>query len=135
MMAWVHASVGAALGSRIKNRAAAFSAGVVSHLICDLFPHRDYELPVESALMTITLTVIAVRHGASSPEMAGAIGAIAPDIENGLQHLGIVEETFFPTHTRRLWFIGHGRKIKSPISQLILACACLALAEIGRGKD
>ena len=133
-MAWVHASVGAALGSRIKNRGLAFAAGVVSHMICDLAPHRDFELPAEAAMVSIALGAIAVRHGIDSPEMAGALGAISPDFENGLERLGVIRGTVFPTHTDQSWSVGHGRRIESPISQIVLACACLALAEFGRSK-
>jgi hypothetical protein len=135
MMGWVHASVGAAIGSRIKHRGAAFAAGIVSHMFCDLFPHRDYDLPVEAALVGVTLAVIGARCGARSSEMAGALGAIAPDVENGLEHFGLVSDMVFPTHTTKSWFIGHGRKIESPITQVLLACTCLAVAGLGRRKN
>jgi hypothetical protein len=129
MMAWVHAAVGAALGSRIGDRPGAVAGGVASHLICDLFPHRDYEMPVELPLLSCALGFIAWRHGVRSPQMAGALGAILPDVENGLERLGAVNGTLFPTHTKRSWYIGHGRKVSSPLPQIALALVCLLLAE------
>ena len=128
MMAWVHASIGAALGSEMKTRRSSFAAGVVSHLLADLVPHRDYEMPVEVPLVLVALGYIAYRHGIKSREMAGALGAISPDIENGLARLNVVPETWFPTHTGRPWFIGHGRRIDSPMPQVLLAAACLYAA-------
>lgn len=129
MMAWVHAAVGAALGARAENQAQAVAGGIASHLICDLLPHKDYEMPVELPLLAATLGFLAVRHGWRSREFAGAVGAILPDIENGLERLGALDGTLFPTHTKQPWFIGHGPKVSSPIPQVILAAVCLLLAE------
>ncbi|HEX5322838.1 MAG TPA: hypothetical protein VFW40_03570 [Capsulimonadaceae bacterium] len=129
MMAWVHAAVGAALGGRVGNKPGALAGGVASHLICDLLPHRDYEMPVELPLLAGTMGFIAWRYGARSTQMAGAVGAILPDIENGLERLNIVSGTLFPTHTKQSWFIGHGRKVESPLPQVCLAALCLLLAE------
>ena len=125
MMAWVHASVGALVGHVAGNRKRAFTAGAISHGVLDLFPHRDYELPVEAPLGLIALGYIAMRHGINSPEMAGALGGVSPDAENGLKRLGVPLDMIFPTHTSKKWFVGHGRRIESPVSQIILAFACL----------
>src|ERR1700722_11444614 len=135
MMAWVHASIGAALGSQTSTHKSAFGAGVASHFIADLLPHRDFELPVEAPLALLALTLIGWRCGVKSREFSGAIGAIAPDIENGLQRLGVLPTTVFPTHTKYKWFVGHGKKIQSPIPQIILAVACLALVEYKRHQN
>src|SRR5579862_341069 len=129
MMAWVHAAVGAALGGHIGDSHAAVAGGVASHLICDLLPHRDYEMPVELPLLSCALAFIAWRHGVRSSQMAGALGTILPDVENGLERLGVVSGTLFPTHTKRSWYIGHGRKVSSPLPQVALAVLCLLLAE------
>jgi len=134
MMAWVHATVGAAIGSRAGSRPNAFFAGIVSHLVCDLFPHRDYEIEVEAPLVGAALIVIACRCGIRSPEMIGALGAISPDIENGLERLGVIDWTVFPTHTTNSWRIGHGRRIESPMSQVLLAAVCVAMIEMGRRR-
>lgn len=129
MMAWVHAAVGAAIGARLESQGPSVAGGIASHLICDLFPHRDYEMPVEVPLLLATLGFLAWRHGVRSPQFAGAVGAVLPDIENGLERLGVVDGTVFPTHTKQGWYIGHGRKVSSPVPQIILAGVCLLLAE------
>jgi hypothetical protein len=134
MMACVHAAIGAALGSRIKRRSGAFSAGVASHLLADLIPHRDFPLPVEVPLLIVMLGAIGLRYGWQSSEMAGAIGAISPDFENGLETIGVTSGTLFWTHTRESWYIGHGRPIESPWPQAAIVAACAALIEIGRAS-
>jgi len=135
MMAWVHASIGAALGSQTSTHKSAFGAGVASHFIADLLPHRDYELPVEAPLALLALGLIGWRCGFKSREFSGALGGIAPDVENGLQRLGMLSGTVFPTHTGFKWFVGHGKKVKTPVPQIIIAIACLALVEYKRHKN
>ncbi len=132
MMAWVHATVGAALGSQARNSPLAYAAGAASHLVCDLFPHRDFEMPVEMPLLAIALGLIAWRYGARSPQMAGALGAISPDFENGFMRLGLTKGMLYPTHTARWWFVGHGRAIRSPLNQIVLAALCIAALEMSR---
>lgn len=113
----------------MSSRRGSWLAGVCSHLLADLVPHRDYDLPVELPLLGATLGFVAWRFGIDSPQMAGAIGAITPDFENGFGRLGLLPGgTVFPTHTQRKWFIGHGRKVKSPLPQIVLALVCLYLA-------
>ncbi len=131
-MAWVHACIGAALGSQTQNHKSAFGAGVGSHFIADLLPHRDYELQVEAPLALTALSLIALRYGVTSNEMSGAVGGIAPDVENGLERLGVLPATVFPTHTRFSWFVGHGKKIDSPLPQVLIALACIAVLEYKR---
>jgi hypothetical protein len=137
MMAWVHASIGAALGSRIANNRGAFSAGVASHMIADLIPHRDYPLKQELPLLFAALGFIGMRYGPTSPAMVGALGGIAPDIENGFASLGVLPKsmTIFPTHTPRPWFIGHGKRIESPLQQVILAGLCIVSIELLRSGN
>jgi hypothetical protein len=132
MMAWVHASIGAALGSQASTHRSAFGAGVASHFIADLLPHRDFELPVEAPLALTALALIGWRFGMKSREFTGALGGIAPDIENGLERLGVLPATVFPTHTKYKWFIGHGKKIESPLPQILIALSCVALLEYSR---
>jgi len=129
-MPWVHASVGALLGGLSGSRGKAFTAGALSHGVCDLVPHRDFDLPEEVPMLLGVLLGIAARFGVFSPEMIGAVGAVAPDVENGLERLGIVKEMFYPTHTSRRWYVGHGRPIRSPWSQVVLAAVCLIAAHL-----
>jgi len=135
MMAWVHASIGAYIGGEIGGRKRPWLAGIASHLIADLTPHRDYDLPVELPLLGAALAVVVWRFGIDSPEMAGALGGITPDFENGLARLGLIPETLFPTHTTRPWFIGHGGKARTVLPQVVLALTCLYLADRRRSEN
>lgn len=128
MMPWVHASIGAFVGGRVGKAGNAFSAGVVSHGVADLIPHRDYDVHVELPLAALTLAYVWWRHGISSPEMLGALGGLSPDGENMLHRFGFVQRMLFPTHTDHRWFIGHGRSVKSPASQIVIAALCLYAA-------
>jgi hypothetical protein len=130
MMVWVHASVGAFLGGRAKSAKKAYGVGVVSHGVLDLFPHRDYELPAEAVMATIALGYIALRYGLKSPELAGALGGVSPDAENAMKRFGFGNKMLYPTHTEFPWSLPHGRRIESPLSQILLAAACLAMAHV-----
>ncbi len=140
MMAWVHASIGAALGATVDRLSLPSSSklavtaisGVVSHGAADLLPHRDFELPIEIPLLLLFLTFVAFRHGLRSGAMTGALAAISPDFENGLQRIGLLKQTFYPTHTDRPWFIGHGPRVRSVLPQVLLALLCIAIAESRR---
>ena len=100
MMGAVHAGIGAALGSLCKTRTGAFVAGIASHVIADILPHTDYPPKVEAPLVAASLAGIAAWRGVDSPEFWGAIGAVAPDVEHGLKHIGLIteEQEIFPTH-------------------------------------
>lgn len=127
MMASVHAAVGAAIGRLVGHRGAAFGAGVVSHLLCDLMPHRDLTPKVEASLLALVLGAIALRRGIDSPEMAGAAGAVAPDLENAAHVVGAIpfERMVFPSHQGDH---SHGPKMTSIAPQVALAALCLAVA-------
>ncbi len=127
MMAWVHASVGAAIGRFTGNVPIAFGLGVVSHMICDLLPHKDLTPREEAPLLGAALVTIAARNGVLSPEMAGAIGAFSPDVENAASMFGIIpaESMRFPTHRGEH---SHGPKMRSVGTQVVLAGICLAFA-------
>lgn len=126
MIAAVHAVVGAAIGRLTGNRTAAFGIGVVSHLLCDLLPHRDLDPKVEAPLLAVTLGAIAAVTGVDSPEVAGAVGAISPDFENAATVYGLVprEKMVFPSHQGDH---SHGPKIDTVLPQVALAAACLAV--------
>ena len=55
---------------------AAAGAGVVTHLLCDLVPHRDYDITVEAPLALAMLIFLGARYGKRSPQFWGAIGAV-----------------------------------------------------------
>jgi hypothetical protein len=124
--------IGAAVGSKTETPAAAFTAGVVSHGLADLVPHRDFALKVELPLLITVLVAIAIRYGLSSRQFWGAVGGFSPDIENGLELLGVVPGTVYPTHTKLSWFVGHGKRVESPWPQVLIAAVCLWFAESAR---
>ena len=124
MICAVHATIGAAVGKLIGKRGGAFAAGVATHLICDLLPHKDFDAKVEAPLLAATMGAIALRCGVGSPEFAGACGAVAPDVENAASLVGIIgrDKMRFPSH---LGDDRHGPKVKSALPQGILAAVCL----------
>lgn len=126
MIAAVHATVGAAIGRLTGNRTIAFGLGVVSHLLCDLLPHRDLDPKVEAPLLAVTMTALAATNGIDSPEVAGAVGAISPDFENAAAVFGLMprEKMVFPSHQGDH---SHGPKVDTVLPQIALAAACLAL--------
>jgi hypothetical protein len=130
-MAAVHAVVGAAAGHRAGRRRAALAAGVGSHLVGDLIPHRDYPLAIELPLMLATLAILACRYGVAGPTFWGALGGVLPDVENGLHQVGLMPESarLFPTHNGML---PHGRPIRSIANQLLLVLAALLVLRQGR---
>lgn len=131
MMAAVHALVGAAAGRRAGRRRTALAAGVGTHLVGDLIPHRDYPLAVELPLLLLALGLLSARHGARSAAFWGALGGVLPDVENGLHQIGLVPERakLFPTHNGVL---PHGRPIRSITNQLLLVLvALLVLRQTG----
>ena len=132
MIVAVHALVGAALGRFCRHRRQALAVGFVSHLPCDLAPHRDLEVPQEAVLLGATMALIAAARGLGSKEFSGAFGAAVPDIENLIGRvLGIPDEKLLiPTHSRY-----HGRRIDGLGSQAALAVACLAIAFWPTSRD
>lgn len=135
MMVCIHAAVGAAVGASVGRRRAALIAGIASHLICDLIPHRDYDIKLEAPLAAAMFAYLAKRYGIDSPQFVGAAGAVLPDAENALAVLGIIPRTsmVFPTHNEtRPWFAGHGEAIESPMSQIALAAIALGIADRAR---
>ena len=135
MMVSVHAAVGAGVGARSGSPGAALAGGVVSHLLCDLVPHRDYDIRVEAPLALAVFVYLGARHGLRSPQFWGAVGAVLPDAENALVIAGTFPQskTAFPTHNEAApWFLGHGRKVDSPLPQVVLAVLALWGAAKGR---
>jgi len=133
MIVAVHAAVGAALGKLVERKDGAFAVGVASHLLCDLLPHKDFDIKVEAALAAVTFGVIAARCGVNSPEFIGAMGAVAPDAENAASVVGLLpkESMRFPTHQGDHH---HGPKVQSALPQGILAAACLVFVFWPRKK-
>lgn len=135
MICAVHAVVGAAVGRLIGSRPGALAAGVATHLIGDLLPHKDFDPKVEAPLLAATLGVLAVRCGVNSPEFLGAVGGIAPDVENAAGIVGIIprESMRFPTHVGDGAF--HGPKTRSAWPQGVLAALCLIFVLLPSRRD
>jgi hypothetical protein len=125
MICAVHALVGASIGHYVKGRRRSFAAGVATHLLCDLIPHKDFAPHVEAPLLAVTLAALAAKHGINSPEMWGAIGAVSPDFENAAQVVKLIppEAMLFPTHQGPQ---SHGREVGSALPQGVLALVCAA---------
>jgi hypothetical protein len=124
MIAAIHALVGAGLGRLCRTPAQAALLGGLSHIAADMLPHRDLDVPREAALLGAALTAVAAARGADSREFAGALGAVAPDLENLIARLrGLPDDTLLlPSHNRY-----HGRQTHGFIGQLALALLGLAL--------
>ena len=132
MLGAVHAAIGAGVGSLFNRKDAAFVSGVVSHLIADALPHKDFEAALEVPLVAGMMAAIAKWHGVDSPQFWGAFGGVLPDAEHGLFLAGIIEpeQEVFPTHVPELNL--HGPETNERWSQLLLAAAGLALAAVNR---
>ena len=118
-------AVGAGIGSLCKSKSAAFVAGVVSHLIADAAPHKDFSLKIELPLIAGAMLAMGLWRGVDSPEFWGALGGIAPDIEHGLLEVGLIdrEDEVFPTHVDNGAL--HGPETNERLSQLLIAAASL----------
>jgi hypothetical protein len=103
-------------------------AGVGTHLVGDLLPHKDYGAAVELPLVAAALWWVGAGCGVDSPAFWGALGGAAPDIENALDLLrgGSGDGLMFPTHRR--W---HGGKRNEVLSQGLLGVVCWALLRCG----
>jgi hypothetical protein len=130
----VHAAVGAAVGKLAGSRRGALAAGVATHLLGDLLPHKDFDPKVEAPLLAATLGVLAWRCGVTSPEFAGALGGVAPDIENAAGITGLIprDAMRFPTHIGDGRY--HGPKVASAWPQAVAAAVCLAFVLGGRNR-
>ncbi len=127
MICAVHAVVGATVGTLSGSRAGAFAAGLSTHLLGDLLPHKDFDPKVEAPLLAATLGLLAWRCGVTSPAFAGAVGGVLPDVENAAGIVGLISKTTmrFPTHVENGKH--HGPRAASAWPQGALAAACLAL--------
>lgn len=132
----IHACIGAGLGALVGKKPGAFLAGVLSHVLTDAVPHKDFKPRIEIPLLAAAMFGIARWRGTDSPEFWGALGAISPDFEHGLMTLGIIgqEQEIFPTHLDDGKF--HGQETDERWSQVLFAGASLlAVAIKPRSED
>jgi hypothetical protein len=132
--ALVHMAVGGAVGSLVGGRGGAFALGVASHVPLDVGPHYEFgRMWIEVIVVSGVLGGMVVTGHAGSPVFWGAVGAVAPDIENVLWRSGALPEKWklFPGHALRLWrFFPHGRTLGTRHIwwQVVLGAAAVALA-------
>lgn len=119
-----------AVGTFTRSRGRAFLAGIGTHLLADLVPHRDFGLTAEVVMAAAALAAVGVVAGFDSPALAGAIGGVAPDIENGLGAAGMVGRPCFPTHRGP-----HGRQVREVSSQIAVSCVALGIIMLMAGRD
>ena len=108
----VHAALGAAIGSRVRNPVLAFAIGVFSHFVGDIVPHHDMGA-TETPLVFATLARIVQQHGWKSPHFWGALGGVCPDFEHipgelrrDPRRMGPMPEKIFPTHNGQVKHAG-----------------------------
>ena len=124
-----HAILAGAVGAIARSRSRAFLAGVGTHLLADLVPHRDFGPAVELVMVAAALAAVGRVAGFDSPAFAGSVGGAAPDLENGLDALGMAQCPCFPTH-RHL----HGRRVREVWSQIAVSCAAFGVI-LWRGRQ
>ncbi len=135
-----HALVGALVGTLVRRPGAALIAGVASHAVLDVIPHRDdLEGPTLildgcGALAVLACTLLLGRAGATD----GVLGGVLPDLENipdiiqGPQRAGNGRKVF-PSHW---WEHGsvtgrHGNRIQACVA--VAAAIGLAAAFLSNG--
>lgn len=126
----VHIGIGAAIGSILRRPSVSFAAGILSHIIADTLPHKDFSAASEAVFTTAALAFVGTKYGWNSSETWGAVGAILPDIEHCLAVGKVIQpdRRFFPSHTNRM--IKHGRKTGTNLGTALIFAAGIAIAEI-----
>ncbi len=141
MMLVPHACVNAALGRMFRKPATAFAAGMVSHAVLDLVPHKDVSAhKAEGMLVLVMLALVGSGCGLKSPSFWCAMGGVLPDVEQVLPWTDPKRghHRWFPTHNRRF----HSLKIPgSPefrvrlFTQSVVSAAGLLVAMAGCGRS
>ena len=122
-----HALVGMTVGRLSKRPLLALVFGATSHAILDCLPHLDSWDPL-LRLIDGTCTVAALAWAQSSPtpelEIAGAIGALLPDVENIPGYRVTEPKKLFPSH----WFRHETRSARCGIAvELLVVTITLAI--------
>lgn len=117
----LHVATGAAGGALAGSRGRAFALGALLHFLGDRVPHDDFpsqwfELGSGMAL----IGTLAATRGPFSPEVLGAIGAAAPDLEHLIPMPKPGGRNLFPSHRLEGWHRAGGLP---PMLQLGAACA------------
>ena len=138
MCSVTHVAVGALIGSFFGNSLASFLVGLASHIPLDAIPHLDFENLWVDAALTIALLAGVLAMFGFSPVFFGALGAVAPDLENLLWRVGVLpeERKIFPTHSG---LIKHGttrpaRGLWASVALAAISVAIVAVAAIIGGN-
>jgi hypothetical protein len=121
----LHALMGAALGKLSRHTGKAIAAGIASHVVTDLVPHKDYTIRGEAPLLVATLGLLAWKFGVKSPEFIGACAAAAPDVENVAAMMNLVPRKYLVSPTHRVEGF-HAPDTDTRWHQGAIAVACLA---------
>lgn len=137
-MGVVHVWLGAAVGSSAPDAASAVAAGLVSHAVGDMVPHRDGPPLLDSFASLLSLGYISARFGLASRQMLGAAAGVAPDVEHLARYAGhsLTKQPLFPTHNGRLPHPESGTRVSQLVCGAIAVFCVLRAAkrESGQGK-
>jgi len=135
MKATTHALVGGLSGALAGRPAQAFAAGVVSHALLDVLPHRDDDRPLHliadgcGVLVVLALAAVAGNIGM----IAGVLGGVIPDLENVPDFLFKRKvRKFFPSH----WW-DHKSAARGPrteIEPVLFVAAAVGLVVVVLGR-
>jgi hypothetical protein len=134
MTVTTHAVVGVALGRWISRPAVAFIAGLASHWLLDRLPHRDcwrWWAPVLEVVGVRTVLARARRLPEPTAALAGALGAMLPDVEHLQVIVNAHPKRMFPGH----WFKHGARSPSEGIAvELLIIALALWLGRSARGR-
>jgi hypothetical protein len=139
MTGTTHALAGATLGRLCRRPGWAVALGIASHALLDVLPHRDppgrLSLLLDGAGVAAVTGSLLVRREWGM--LAGAVGALLPDLEH-LGHLGNPHARgWFPSHRR-----SHGARsarqgvaVEGVVAQaaLLVLALCAARGRRSRG--
>jgi hypothetical protein len=97
-----HTCLNAAVGTLFKKPLAAAIAGIASHALLDLLPHKDISAhKAEGATVLLLLGIVGSSCGWSSPAFWCAMGGVLPDVEQVLPWTDPKRgrRRYFPTHS------------------------------------
>jgi hypothetical protein len=125
----LHVATGAAAGALVRTRGRAVVAGLVLHALGDRMPHWDIDdrrFEVRSGLALVA--ALALRHGATSPVVIGALASSAPDVEHIVRLPRPGGRKLFPSHRVPGWHRPGG----VPAWAQLVAAGVLIGAVLGR---
>lgn len=104
MIVSLHVATGGLVGRLARSRAQALALGLAAHAAGDAVPHQDVaSRRFEIGSGVACLALLAAACGPGSREVAGAVGASAPDLEHVLRLPRPGGRKLFPSHRVRGW--------------------------------